>query len=89
MTIPAYHDAKDDLKINRGVTLTVYLHLLDALSPTEWSGVKQLALCSRLKISNRQLRHSLNLLTSNGYLEREVVQSGQPRRYRLVYKRMP
>ena len=86
--IPAYQDAKDDFSL-RGAPLVVYLHLLDQLSPTEWSEVKQLALCSRLRVSPRGLRYALNLLTERGYLERKPVQPSSPREYRLVYKRMP
>lgn len=86
--IPAYQDAKDD-RLLRGNTLVVYLHLLDQLSPVEWIEVKQFALCVRLGISERGMRDALNLLATRGYLERQRVQAGSVRLYRLVYKRMP
>lgn len=87
--IPAYADAKDDRAL-RGSPLTVYLHLLDELSPVHWREVKQVALVPRLGYSERTIRDALDVLTTRGYLERDEetpAHAGASRRFRLVYSR--
>jgi DNA-binding IclR family transcriptional regulator len=87
--IPAFADAKDDREL-RGSPLTVYLHLLDELSPVQWREVKQVALCHRLGYSERTIRDALDLLAERNYLERDAdtpANAGTARRFRLVYSR--
>lgn len=87
--IPAFNDAKDDHEL-RGSPLTVYLHLLDELSPVQWRQLKQVALASRLGYSERTIRDALDVLAARGYLERDEdtpAHAGTSRRFRLVYSR--
>jgi DNA-binding IclR family transcriptional regulator len=87
--IPAFDDAKHDREL-RGSPLSIYLHLLDELSPVQWREVKQLALCALLGYSESTAHRALELLTSRGYLERDesaAVKAGAATRYRLVYSR--
>lgn len=86
MSIPRETDAKHDHAL-RGTPLTVYHYLVDALHPTEWREVKQLSVCSQLRLSERTVRVALNILTTLGYIERQPIQPSSPRRYRLVYSR--
>lgn len=89
MTIPAMDDAKNDKALRGDMSLVVYLHLLDMLDPVEFREVKQLALAARLEISERTIWGAIEKLVEHGYLRRGKVHPGEPRRYRLVYSRMP
>jgi predicted DNA-binding transcriptional regulator len=87
--IPALRDAKDDEAL-RGTPLTVYLVLLyDFLDPVEFRPVKQAALASQLKLSERAVRDAVKTLCDRGYLARGDDKPGESRMFRLVYKRMP
>ncbi len=87
--IPAYHDAKDDKALRGDLSIVVYLHLLDLLDPVEFREVKQISLAAKLECSERTIWAAIEKLVENGYLKRGKVHPGEPRRFRLVYSRMP
>ena len=86
--IPALEAAKDDQAL-RGSPIIVYLHLLYELDPVQWREVKHLALAARLEMHENTVSQALHLLTTRGWLERQHLTPGSPRRYRLVYSKMP
>lgn len=91
MIFPAFNDAKNDREL-RGSPISVYLYLLDELSPVDWRDLPQLSLCVKLGYSERTVRDALDVLVSHGYLERDedvAAHAGVARRFRLVYSRAP
>jgi DNA-binding IclR family transcriptional regulator len=87
--IPAFTDAKRDRAL-RGNPMTVYLNLMDVLDPVEWRPIKRLALCAELEIGKTAVAEALDTLVSRGYVELDTstrAGAGQPRRYRLYYRR--
>lgn len=89
MTIPAFHDARNDHAL-AGAPLAVYLHLLhDVLDPVEFRPVKQEALAVRMGYSLRTIASALHVLTDQRYLATSPVKGGETRLYRLVYSRLP
>lgn len=87
--IPAYRDAKIDKALRGGISLLVYLHLLEELDPTEYREVKRVALAAKLEVSEKGVQRALKKLVRGNYLRRARRKAGEPQRYRLVYSRMP
>jgi hypothetical protein len=89
MTSPGYNDAVADLGLI-GIPLSIYLHLYhNVLDPVQYRPVKQLALASLFKCSERSIERAIATLLERRYIELGPVRPTEVRVYRLVHSRMP
>jgi DNA-binding MarR family transcriptional regulator len=82
---PAFLNAKVDHSL-RGAPIIVYLGVLDRLTVGRFTALPQLALCKRLKYSERTVRGALRRLIERGYLRCRAGKSNGPREYCLEYE---